>query len=250
MVRLKNMDNLPRHVAIIMDGNGRWAKRRFRNRIYGHEAGIDSVRAVIRCCLDWGIPYLTLYAFSKENWQRPQTEIQALWQLMKKFLHFELPRLIENGVKVVHIGDREGLPSDICLLLDDVMKKTAHCESLYLQVALNYGGRQEIVRAVRLIIEKVERGELTSRDINVDSLTSHLFTNGVPDPDLLIRTSGEFRISNFLLWQLAYSEIYITDVLWPDFREKEFCTAIETYQKRERRFGMTSEQIESREATR
>ncbi|SFM41219.1 Undecaprenyl pyrophosphate synthetase [Thermodesulforhabdus norvegica] len=230
-----------------MDGNGRWAKKRFRNRVYGHEAGIDSVKAVIKCCLEWGIPYLTLYAFSKENWKRPSSEIQALWQLMKRFLHAELPVLVEHGVRVVHIGDREGLPEDICRLLDEAVEKTACGSSLYLQVALNYGGRQEIVRAVRLIAEKVKSGVLDPSAISVETINTHLFTGEVPDPDLLIRTSGEFRVSNFLLWQIAYTEIYITDVLWPDFREREFLKAVEDYQRRERRFGMTSEQVEARE---
>lgn len=230
-----------------MDGNGRWAKRHLRNRIYGHEAGVDSVRAVIRCCLEWGIPYLTLYAFSKENWRRPSSEIQALWQLMKRFLQAELPKLVEYGVRIIHLGDREGLPPDIVDLIDEAVRRTALGEALYLQVALNYGGRQEIIRAARLIAEKVKSGELDPSDISIERFAAHLFTAEIPDPDLLIRTSGEFRISNFLLWQIAYTEIYITDVLWPEFREKEFLMAIEDYQRRERRFGMTSEQLEARE---
>ncbi len=242
-IRPKNLDNMPRHVAIIMDGNGRWAKKRFRNRVFGHEAGMEAVRKVIRCCVEWGIPYLTLYAFSKENWQRPNTEIQALWRILKRFLQTELPELLKNGVRIIHIGDKERLPSDVISLLDEAVKKTRSGDRLYVQVALNYGGRHEIVEAIRKVAELVKRGELDAQDIDVDFFSGFLQTSGIPDPDLLIRTSGEYRISNFLLWQIAYTELYITDVLWPDFDEKEFCKAIEDYQNRERRFGRISEQL-------
>jgi len=234
---------LPKHVAVIMDGNGRWARRRLKNRVYGHEAGIEAVKTVIRCCVDCGIPYLTLYAFSKENWQRPKAEIDSLWRIMKKFLQKELSGLIEKGIKILHIGDRESLPSDVLAMLDNVVEKTKNGENLIVQVALNYGGRHEIVEATRRIAEKVKRGEMKPDDINLDTFAAHLFTAGVPDPDLLIRTSGECRVSNFLLWQIAYTELYIIDTLWPDFGEKEFYAALEAFQTRERRFGKISEQL-------
>ncbi len=241
--RPKKSNNIPRHIAIIMDGNGRWAKKRFRNRVFGHEAGVEAVKRVIKCCVEWGIPYLTLYAFSKENWQRPNTEIQALWHIIKRFLRAELPELLRNGVRIVHIGDREGLPSDVLSILDEAVEKTRSCDKLYVQVAINYGGRHEIVNAAKKIAELVKKGELDVQDIDFDLFAGFLHTSGVPDPDLLIRTSGEYRISNFLLWQIAYTELYITDVLWPDFDEQEFCRAIEDYQSRERRFGRISEQL-------
>lgn len=236
--------NIPRHVAIIMDGNGRWARKRLMNRVCGHEAGIESVRQVISCCLKWGIPYLTLYAFSKENWARPQSEINALWQLLISFINRDLSSLVENGVRVVHWGDMEGLPLEVREAINRAIRETATCDKLQVNVALNYGGRQEIARATRMIAEEVLKGTIRPEDITPDIFASFLFSNGVPDPDLVIRTSGEHRISNFLLWQIAYSEIYVTDVYWPDFREEEFKKAIESYQKRERRFGKTSEQIQ------
>jgi undecaprenyl diphosphate synthase len=235
---------MPRHVAIIMDGNGRWAKKRLKNRVYGHEAGIESVRQSISCCLKWGIPYLTLYAFSKENWARPQSEINALWQLLISFIHKDLPSLVENGVRVVHWGDKDGLPTDVCDAIAMAERETSAGTKLQVHVALNYGGRHEIVRAARLIAEDVCQGRLKPEDLTLDVFASFLFSKDVPDPDLVIRTSGEHRISNFLLWQIAYSEIYVTDVYWPDFREEEFIKAIESYQQRERRFGKTSEQVQ------
>lgn len=236
--------NMPRHVAIIMDGNGRWARKRLMNRVYGHEAGIESVRQVISCCLQWGIPYLTLYAFSKENWARPQSEINALWQLLVLFIRKDLTSLVENGVRVIHWGDRDGLPHEVCEAIDTVVKETASGNRLQVHVALNYGGRHEITRAARMIGEEILKGKLRPEEITLEMFASFLFSNGVPDPDLVIRTSGEHRISNFLLWQIAYSEIYVTEVYWPDFREEEFLKAIESYQQRERRFGKTSEQIQ------
>ncbi|MCX7823708.1 MAG: isoprenyl transferase [Syntrophobacterales bacterium] len=239
-----DLTNMPRHVAIIMDGNGRWARKRLMNRVYGHEAGIESVRQVISCCLKWNIPYLTLYAFSKENWARPQSEISALWQLLISFIHKDLPSLIENGVRVIHWGDKEGLPPEVCHAIDEALRETASGKKLHVHVALNYGGRHEITRAARMIGEEILKGNIRPEDVTLDLFASFLFSSGVPDPDLVIRTSGEHRISNFLLWQIAYSEIYVTDVYWPDFREDEFKKAIESYQQRERRFGRTSEQIQ------
>ncbi len=239
-----DLSKMPRHVAIIMDGNGRWARKQLRNRIYGHEAGVEAVREVISCALKWDIPYLTLYAFSKENWARPEAEINALWYILKRFIASDTRRLVEHGVKVVHIGDREDLPSDVVEAIDRVIAETAAGSKLTLQVALNYGGRQEIVRAARLIAEAVRRGVMTPEEITPDIFSSFLFTPEVPDPDLVIRTSGEYRISNFLLWQIAYAEIYVSELFWPDFREEEFRRAIANYQHRERRFGKTSDQIQ------
>ncbi len=243
-VRPNHSENMPRHVAIIMDGNGRWAKKRYKNRVFGHRVGVEAVKKAIKCCVEWGIPYLTLYAFSKENWQRPHSEIQALWGILKRFLRKELPELIENGVKVKHIGDRDGLPADVLDVLDEAFDKTRNCKKLYVQLALNYGGRHEIVNAARKLATMVQRGEITPEDIDLKLFAENLHTRDVPDPDLLIRTSGECRVSNFLLWQIAYTELYITDVLWPDFDEREFVKAIEDYQRRERRFGKISEQLE------
>lgn len=236
-------NQLPRHVAIIMDGNGRWAKKRFLNRIRGHEEGADSVRAVVRCCRELSIPYLTLYAFSKENWQRPETEVNALWQLLKKFLISETKELLDKEIRLCHLGDIDGIPRDVAAELLNVVERTRHLQGLVLSLAINYGGRQEIQRAARLFAADVARGKFQPEDISSELFSSYLFTREIPDPDLVIRTSGECRVSNFLLWQLAYAELYITDVLWPDFREEEFHRALEDYQKRERRFGKYAEQI-------
>lgn len=232
-----DVDQLPRHVAIIMDGNGRWAKKRFLNRIVGHEEGANSVRAVVRSCRELGIPCLTLYAFSKENWQRPPAEVDALWHLLKKFLISELPELLDKGIRVCHIGDLEGIPDDVARELLKVIDETKHLDQLVVNLAVNYGGRQEIERAARLFAEDVRTGKYSPEELSGELFSSYLFTRGTPDPDLIIRTSGEYRVSNFLLWQLAYAELYITDVLWPDFREEEFLAALRDYQKRERRFG-------------
>lgn len=238
------LNQLPRHVAIIMDGNGRWAKKRLLNRIRGHEEGADSVRAVVRCCRELGIPYLTLYAFSKENWQRPETEVNALWQLLKKFLISESQELLDKEIRLCHLGEIEGIPPDVAKELLNAVERTRHLRGLVLSLAVNYGGRQEIERAARLFASDVLRGKFEPQDISSELLSSYLFTREIPDPDLVIRTSGEYRVSNFLLWQIAYAEIFITDVLWPDFREEEFHRALKEYQKRERRFGKYGEQIE------
>lgn len=234
---------LPRHVAIIMDGNGRWAKRRFLNRIVGHEEGANSVRAVVRCCREQGIPYLTLYAFSKENWQRPESEVNALWHLLKRFLVSESKELIDKEIRLLHIGDLDGIPDDVVKELLHVIEQTKHLNGLVVSLAINYGGRQEIERAARLFAADVMKGKHLPQDLSSELFSSYLFTRDLPDPDLVIRTSGEHRVSNFLLWQLAYAELYITDVLWPDFREDEFLEALRDYQRRERRFGKYGEQI-------
>lgn len=236
-------DNLPRHVAIIMDGNGRWAQKRLLNRIVGHEEGATSVREVVRSCRKLGIRYLTLYAFSKENWQRPQTEVSALWQLLKRFLRSERAELLEKEIRLCHVGDRDGIPADVVQLLQEVIAQTAHCDKLILSLAINYGGRQEIIRAAQQFAARVRQGLCEPSDLSSDSFSQYLFTSQMPDPDLVIRTSGEFRVSNFLLWQIAYAEFYITEVLWPDFREAQFLEALHAFQHRERRFGKTGEQI-------
>jgi undecaprenyl diphosphate synthase len=238
---------LPRHVAIIMDGNGRWAQKRLLNRIVGHQEGASSVRTVVRSCHRLGIPYLTLYAFSKENWRRPAVEIKALWQLLKHFLKSELPELIAKEIRLDHLGDVESIPADVMDQLRDAMAQTSHFDKLVLNLAINYGGRDELVRAAGLFAADVLQGKYQAADLTQEIFAGYLFTGPLPEPDLLIRTSGESRISNFLLWQLAYTEIYFTDVLWPDFREQEFVEALLDYQRRERRFGKTSEQLESGE---
>lgn len=230
-----------------MDGNGRWAKKRMLNRFRGHEEGAKAVREVVRCCREWGIPYLTLYAFSKENWQRPALEVEALWRLLKRFLESERPELLEKGIRLRHLGDEEDIPDDALQQLRETMAVTARGDSLTLNLAINYGGRQEIARAARLFAEDVLNGVRLPVDLSPELFSQYLFTGSDPDPDLIIRTGGEYRVSNFLLWQLAYAELYTTETLWPDFHEPQFVEAILDYQRRERRFGKTSEQVQGLE---
>jgi len=237
--RIKAKGNLPRHIAIIMDGNGRWARMRGLERIEGHRAGRESVRDVVRACGELGIEVLTLYAFSVENWRRPRREVWALMRLLRDTLYEEVDELDRNNVKLMAIGRLEGLPKASREALFWAMERTKDNTGLVLNLALNYGGRVEIVDAVRRILEKGYRPE----EVDEKVISAHLYTAGLPDPDLLIRTSGELRVSNFLLWQMAYTEIWVTDVLWPDFRRQHLYQAIEAYQRRERRFGMTSEQL-------
>lgn len=236
-------EKLPRHVAIIMDGNGRWAKSRYFKRIKGHQEGMASVRAVIKAARKIGLPCLTLYAFSSENWQRPQTEVKALMSLLKKYINKELDELHGNQIKVNVIGDIEKLPPDVVRALRHALETTKNNTGMLLNIALSYSGREEILMAVRKIADASALGRLNPQEITASVFEGFLYTSGMPQPDLLIRTSGEFRISNFLLWQLAYTEIYITDVLWPDFREDDFYKALLEYQKRKRRFGLTDEQL-------
>jgi len=231
--------NLPKHVAIIMDGNGRWAKKRLMNRVRGHQKGTDVVRDITRVSRQIGISYLTLYAFSEENWKRPQTEIAALMNILKQFLKSEHPEMLENGIKLQPIGRVDKFPRDAQDFLHDTINKTAKNKHMVLTLALSYGGRQEIIDAVQDIVSKVERGTLTADQISEDLISKALYTSDMPDPDLLIRTSGEYRISNFLLWQIAYTELYITPTLWPDFNRDEYLAAIKDFQNRERRFGRT-----------
>lgn len=226
-------------MAIVMDGNGRWAKKRRLNRIRGHQKGTNAVREVVRTSREIGISWLTLYAFSEENWKRPKTEISALMALLKKFLNSELAEMQENGIRLQAIGRVQKLPRDVKKTLFDTIEKTSHNKDMVLTLALSYGGRQEITDAVREIAAKIDKGEITASGITDKIITESLYTAGMPDPDLLIRTSGEYRISNFLLWQIAYTELYITPTLWPDFGKDEYLAAIKDFQTRERRFGGT-----------
>jgi undecaprenyl diphosphate synthase len=227
----------PRHVAIIMDGNGRWAAAHGLPRIKGHEQGAESVRAIVGACRDLGISYLTLYAFSVENWVRPPAEVEALMRLLVLFLGQYEKDLHANQTRLRMIGNLADLPAGVQKSLQGVMERTSVYTGRHLILALSYGGRTEIVAAMRQIAEKVRRGELAPADITDKTVAAHLYAPDVPDPDLVIRTSGEMRISNFLLWQISYSELYVTDTLWPDFREKEFRQALENYAGRQRRFG-------------
>jgi len=243
-----NLDKLPRHVAVIMDGNGRWAKRRGNSRIFGHRNGVTAVRETVEAAAELGIKYLTLYAFSTENWNRPKREVDALMSLLISTLHEETSTLLKNNVSLAVIGDISPLSSKVTEQLMETIKKTSHNTGLKLILALNYSGRWEIVDAVNRICADVAYGKLKS-DITSEIFSSYLNTRNMPDPELLIRTSGEFRVSNFLLWQIAYTEFYFSEILWPDFRREDFYGAIVDFQKRERRFGKTSEQLIEHEQT-
>ena len=236
--KLKASNNLPRHVAIIMDGNGRWAKKRHLPRLQGHRVGRESVRTVVRTTAKIGIPYLTLYTFSLENWKRSKEEVRGLMMFLEEVLRAEFDELDENGVQLRAIGRLHMLPEKTRRSLEDTMAKLAKNTRLVLTLALSYGGRAEIVDAARRIAEKVKTGEIDPQGIDEETFQRALYQPDIPDPDLLIRTSGESRVSNFLLWQIAYAEILVTDVLWPDFRENELIESIEAYQQRERRFGL------------
>jgi undecaprenyl diphosphate synthase len=242
-----NLDHrrLPRHVAIIMDGNGRWAKRLGLRRIRGHVEGAESVRVVLRLARRLGIEYLTLYTFSEENWQRPPLEIRALMSLLLRYLRQELKEMRQNQIHLRTIGDLKRLPENVRQELIRAEEATREGARMTLVLALSYGGRSEIVRAARSLAEDLAAGRLRPEDINQESLARRLYTDDIPDPDLLIRTSGEYRLSNFLLWQTAYTELYFTDTLWPDFRQEEFIKALLEYQQRDRRFGLTQEQVEA-----
>jgi len=230
-------ESLPKHVAVIMDGNGRWAEKHAFPRVRGHRKGAESVRTIVTLCRKLGIGYLTLYAFSEENWKRPPHEVNALMKLLGSFLKRELKEMKENGIRLNVIGRPEKLPATTRKVLQDTIRETSHGSKMVLTLALSYGGRQEILDAVRGLARKVQNGVMDPSDISEDQFSGSLYTSGMPDPDLLIRTSGEYRISNFLLWQISYSEIYITPTLWPDFGEAELLKALSEYQKRDRRFG-------------
>ncbi|HLH03753.1 MAG TPA: isoprenyl transferase [Bryobacteraceae bacterium] len=229
---------IPAHIAVIMDGNGRWARQRNYPRILGHKAGIDPVRTTVETCAQLGLEALTLYAFSVENWKRPRHEIEGLWRLLRIYLRRELPNLMRNDIQLAAIGRIESLPANVQAELRHVMDKTAQNRGMRLNLAINYGGRTELVDAVNAMIENARNeGNLDALEITEEAISAHLYTAGLKDPDLLIRTSGEMRISNFLLWQIAYAELYVTDTLWPDFTRRELLEAIADYQNRERRFG-------------
>ena len=242
--RLRTHGEIPRHVAIIMDGNGRWAKRRGLPRIAGHHEGVNSVRDIVEACGQLGVQYLTLYAFSTENWNRPEDEVSLLMRLLLKALRDERDRLHQNEVQLKAIGDIAALPQDVQDELLDAVEMMKQNTGLTLILALSYSGRWDIARALRRIVDDVRSGALNKEQVSEELISQYLSTKDFPDPDLMIRTSGETRISNFLLWQLAYSEIVISDVYWPDFRRQQLYDAIGDFQRRERRFGKTSEQIQ------
>lgn len=228
---------IPQHVAIILDGNGRWAKKRFMPRKYGHAQGAKTVEKICKEAWNMGIKYLTLYAFSTENWKRPQDEVDAIMKLLRDYLTNCLDLSRKNDMRVRVIGDRSRLSADIIKIIDELEQESGKNNGLNLQVALNYGSRDEIVRAIKEVAELVQDGTLKPEDIEEETLSSHLDTKDIPDPDLMIRTSGEQRLSNYLLWQLAYAEFYFTDVLWPDFTKQDLDDAVAFYNKRDRRFG-------------
>jgi len=237
-----NLDKLPAHIAVIMDGNGRWAKKKGNSRIFGHRNGVVAVRETVEAAAELGVKYLTLYAFSTENWSRPKNEIDALMSLLVSTLHDETPTLLKNNISLAAIGDISHLSDKVAGQLKAAIEKTAHNTGLKLILALNYSGRWEIIDAVNRIVADAASGKLNS-GITAEIFSGYLNTQNIPDPELLIRTSGEYRVSNFLLWQIAYAELYFTPTLWPDFRKEDFYQAIVDFQKRERRFGKTSEQI-------
>ncbi len=238
-----NPERIPRHVAIVMDGNGRWAKSKNKPRLFGHKAGAESVRDIVETACDYGVEVLTLYAFSSENWKRPEKEVSGLMSILQNFLGSELKKMLQNGIKLSCIGEMERLPKNVRDSLQESLRKTADNDRLTLNLALSYGSRDEITRAVQIIGAKCRSGELDPSSVNHEVIANHLYTADLPDPDLLIRTGGEERLSNFLLWQASYSEIYFTDVMWPEFRRDEFTKAIIDFQGRERRFGKTTAQV-------
>jgi undecaprenyl diphosphate synthase len=238
-----DLANTPNHVAIIMDGNGRWAKKQGQMRLYGHNFGVESIRETLKAARELKVKYLTLYAFSTENWSRPKEEVDGLMDLLVRSLSNEIKELSDSGVKLITIGDLDGMPEYCQTELKEAMETTKENSDITLILALNYSARWEIVNALKKIAVATEIGEIKSADIDADLISNNLTTKGIPDPELLIRTSGEHRISNFLLWQIAYTEFHFTEVLWPDFRKEDFYKAVLDYQSRERRFGMVSEQL-------
>ena len=231
------MAGLPDHLAMIMDGNGRWARKRLFNRVRGHERGMEVVRTVVRTCRELEIPYLTLYAFSTENWARPQAEVSALMALLRKFLTGERAEMMDNQIRLSAIGEIDRLPAEVRRNLDETLTLTADNTGMVLNLALSYGSRAEIVQMARTLARRAADGTLDPDAITTETVAGHLYTAGMPDPDLLIRTSGEMRISNFLLWQIAYAEIFITPTLWPDFTREELLDILDAFSRRERRFG-------------
>jgi len=244
---LKESGCIPNHIAIIMDGNGRWAKSKGLPRFAGHQAGVESVRDIVRACVQLGVKNLTLYTFSTENWKRPQDEVSTLMRLLVKTLQKELDDLHQNNVRVMMIGDMDALPLEVQKQLNDAIEKTKNNAALNLVLALSYSGRWEILESVKEMMKAAQSGKLNIDELDGARFSSYLNTKQLPDPDLVIRTSGEFRVSNFLLWQIAYSEFYISETLWPAFKRKNLYDAIRDFQKRERRFGKVSEQIKQKE---
>jgi undecaprenyl diphosphate synthase len=240
-----DVNKLPKHIVIIMDGNGRWAEQKNLDRISGHREGMKSVRSVMRAANDLGVGYVTLYAFSAQNWNRPKAEVDALMELLKQYLLKECDKLAENGIRLRAIGRLAELPADVHATLTEAIEKTKDCEGMTLTLALSYGGREEIIDAVKKI---ASNGSVSPENIDQTNFADYLYTSDLPEPDLLIRTSGEMRLSNFMLWQIAYTEIYVTKTLWPNFRKRHLLKAILNYQRRERRFGLTGDQIKEREA--
>ena len=238
-----DIKSIPAHIAVIMDGNGRWAKQHSLGRIAGHKKGVEAVRETVTACREFGVRYLPLYAFSSENWDRPAREVKSLMGLLEKFLKMELKTMLDRDIRLLAIGNCGTLPENVLKTLNEVISKTQGNSAMTLILALSYGGRDEILEAVRKIAREAAEGKIDPGGLNKEAFSDYLYTEGIPDPDLLIRTSGEHRISNFLLWQTAYTEFYFTDVLWPDFRKKDLIAAIRDYQGRERRFGKTSDQL-------
>lgn len=236
-------NNLPKHIAVIMDGNGRWAKKKGAARVFGHRNAIKAVRETTEGCAELGVGYLTLYAFSTENWSRPKMEVDALMELLVNTISTEIETLTKNNIRLTAIGDVEKLPGNCSLKLKEAIELTAGHTGLTLILALNYSGRWEIIQAVKKLVHLAEAGDISADDVNMSLWENMLSTKDIPDPELLIRTSGEMRVSNFLLWQIAYTELYVTPLLWPDFRKEHLHEAIMAYQKRERRFGKISEQV-------
>lgn len=245
---LIDIDKLPKHIAVIMDGNGRWAKQQGKHRVFGHSNGVKAVRETSEACAELGVKYLTLYAFSTENWNRPQEEVGALMELLLKTVRLEIKTLMKNDIRLRAIGNLEALPKATLRELNDAIEKTAGNKRMDLILALSYSGKSELTKAVQNISADVASGKINKNDISEELISKYLYTTNIPDPELLIRTSGEKRISNFLLWQLAYAELYFTDLFWPDFNKQELYKAILDYQQRQRRFGKTGEQIQSQTA--
>ncbi len=240
---LKKSGAIPTHIAIIMDGNGRWAKKRGLPRVAGHKRGVDTVKEIVEACAEVGVKFLTLYTFSTENWKRPKDEVSTLMRLLLRSLRDRVNELYDNDIRLTTIGNTESLPEEVQKQLYSGIERTKNNKKMVLNLALSYSGRWELLEAIKEIVNKADEGKISSEDIDEKLISSFLTTKGIPDPDLVIRTSGEFRVSNFLLWQIAYSEFIITETLWPDFSKYDLYDAIKVFQKRERRFGKVSEQI-------
>lgn len=245
MVSLEHSSSIPRHIAIIMDGNGRWAEERHRPRLFGHKAGVDSVREIVETARTLGIEVLTLYAFSTENWKRPTGEVSGLMSLLKNYLQSELRNMLNNDIRLRSLGLQDRLPEDVRAILLQTIDETRSCRGMTLNLALNYGSRSELVHAIRHLAQQCQEGTLDWRSISEATISENLFTAGQPDPDLLIRTGGENRLSNFLLWQASYAELYFTETRWPDFKKDQLIEAINIYNSRQRRFGKTGAQLKA-----